>query len=195
MGGVVPLPVELKAIFHETSSKKSYTEWLHPDLVGFWFPFEDYTREVLELSGGGFAVARFYSFEMKRELNKGNPRESFFQAVSNSSWANEGYLAAPNVDESDEFRSELERLSGSFGIGIIELDIERPESSRILFPARHRETIDWDGANKLAKENPDFRKFLADVRIDIQNCRSHPNEYDLCPSLDDLLLASEKWTG
>lgn len=182
-----------KTIYHENSSKKSYAEWLHPDLVGFWFPFEAYTREVLELSGGGFAVAKFYSFEMKRELNIGNLRESFFQAVSNSSWAHEGYLAAPNIDESEDFLGELGRLSGSFGIGIIELDIDRPESSRILFPAKHRETIDWDGANKLAKENPDFRKFLADVRIDIQNCRAHPNEYDSCPSLDDLAGVACKW--
>lgn len=184
-----------KTIYHENSSKKSYAEWLHPDLVGFWFPFEDYTREVLELSGGGFAVAKFYSFEMKRELNMGNLRESFFQAVSNSSWANEGYLAAANVDESENFQAELGRLSGSFGIGIIELDIDRPESSRILFPAKHRDALDWDGANKLAKENPDFRKFLADVRIDIQNCRSHPNEYDPCPALDELAALAVKWNG
>ncbi len=182
-----------KTIYHETSSKKAYSEWLHPDVVGFWFPFEEYTREVLELSGGGFAVTRFYSFEMKRELHQGNLRESFFQAVSNSSWANEGYLAAPNVDESEEFRQELERLSGSFGIGIIELDLARPESSRILFPARHRDSIDWDGANKLARENPDFRKFLADVRIDIQNCRAHPHEYDQCPAIEELVAKVQKW--
>lgn len=182
-----------KTIYHENSSKKSYAEWLHPDLVGFWFPFEAYTREVLELSGGGFAVAKFYSFEMKRELNMGNLRESFFQAVSNSSWANEGYLAAPNIDESEDFQAELGRLSGSFGIGVIELDLDRPESSRILFPAKHRETIDWDGTNKLAKENPDFKKFLADVRIDIQNCRAHPNEFDVCPALDELAAMAAKW--
>jgi hypothetical protein len=29
---------------------------------------------------------------MKKELNFSNLRESYFQAVSNSSWANEGYL-------------------------------------------------------------------------------------------------------
>ena len=184
-----------KTIFHENSSKRSYAEWLHPDLVGFWFPFEDYTREVLELSGGGYPVARFYSFEMKRELNQGNLRESFFQAVSNSSWAHEGDLAAPNIDESEEFRKELERLSGSFGIGIVELDLERPESSRILFPAKHREAIDWDGTNKLARENPDFRKFLADVRIDIQNCRAHPQEYDPCPSLEELAALAQRWSS
>lgn len=182
-----------KTIFHETSSKKSYAEWLHPDLVGFWFPFEDYTPELLKLSGGGFAIACFYSFEMKRELNMGNLRESFFQAVSNSSWANEGYLAAPNIDESEDFRSELGRLSGSFGIGVIELNLANPESSQVIFPAKHRDSIDWDGANKLAKENPDFRKFLQDVHIDISNCRSHPAEFDECLGLDALSSMLSKW--
>lgn len=33
--------VYAKTIFHENSSKKSYAEWIHPDLVGFWFPFSD----------------------------------------------------------------------------------------------------------------------------------------------------------
>lgn len=140
-------------------------------------------------------MACFFSFEMKRELTMGNLRESFFQVVSNSSWANEGYLVAPNIDESETFRAELGRLSGSFGIGIIELDLERPETGRILFPARQKETIDWEGANKLAKENPDFRKFLSDVRIDIANCREHPNEYDRCPTLDELSSTWSKWGG
>jgi hypothetical protein len=113
--------------------------------------------------------------------------------VSNSSWAHEGFLAAPNIDESEDFRSELGRLSGSFGIGVIELDLENPEASSIIFPAKSRETIDWDGANKLARENPDFRKFLADVRIDITNCRAHPAEYDACPTLDEMATLTEKW--
>jgi hypothetical protein len=132
---------------------------------------------------------------MKRELSMSNLRESFFQAVSNSSWANEGYLAAPNIDESEDFRSELGRLSGSFGIGVIELNLESPEASQVLFQAKHRDVIDWDGANKLAKENPDFRKFLADVRIDISNCRPHPAEFDSCPALEYLAKLSSGWNS
>lgn len=183
-----------KTIFHETSSKKSYTEWLHPDMVGFWFPFEDYNKELLALSGNGMSIARFFSFELKREITFGNLRESFFQAVSNSSWAHEGYLAAPNIDDSEDLRDELARLSGSFGIGVIELDLADPQKSQVLFPAKVKDSIDWDGANKLAKENPDFRKFLTDVRIDISNAVAHPTAFDSVPSLEELSRLWSAWS-
>jgi len=180
-----------KTIFHESSSKKNWTEWLHPDLVGFWFPFKDYNPELLALSGNGLSIARFYSFEMKREITFGNLRESFFQAVSNSSWAHEGYLVAPNIDES--VRGELTRLSGSFGIGVIELVLEDPEKSEVLCPAKRKLEIDWEGANKLAKENPDFRQFLTSARIDIANCKLHDTEYDSAPLLEDLKTIWTTW--
>lgn len=182
-----------KTIFHETSSKRNWTEWLHPDLVGFWFPFKDYNPELLALSGNGLSIARFYSFEMKREITFGNLRESFFQAVSNSSWAHEGYLVAPNIDESETLRGELARLSGSFGIGVIELVLEDPEKSQVLCPAKRKLEIDWEGANKLAKENPDFRQFLTSARIDIANCKLHENEYDAAPLLEELKTLWATW--
>lgn len=182
-----------KTIFHENSSKKNWNEWLHPDLVGFWFPFKDYNPELLALSGNGLSIARFYSFEMKREITFANLRESFFQAVSNSSWAHEGYLVAPNIDESESLRGELTRLSGSFGIGVIELALDDPEKSQILCPAKRKSEIDWEGANKLAKENPDFRQFLTSARIDIANSKLHENEYDPAPMLDDLKSIWTAW--
>lgn len=187
--------VYCKTIFHENSSKKNYAEWLHPDMVGFWFPFQDYNKELLALSGNGMSIARFFSFELKREITFGNLRESFFQAVSNSSWAHEGYLAAPNIDDSEDLRDELARLSGSFGIGVIELDLADPQKSQVLFPAKVKEAIDWDGANKLAKENPDFRKFLTDVRIDISHAVAHESAFDPVPSLDELSDLWGQWSN
>jgi hypothetical protein len=181
-----------KTILHETSSKRNFSEWLHPDLIGFWFPFDDYNPELIALSGNGLSIARFYSFEMKREITFANLRESFFQAVSNSSWANEAYLVAPNIDES--VHGELGRLSGSFGIGVIELVLEDPESSQILFQARRRPEIDWEGANKLAKENPDVRRFLTNARIDISNNRLHEAEYDRAPTIDELKAQWSAWS-
>lgn len=44
-----------------------------------------------------------------------------FQAVSNSSWANEGYLVVLQEIDS-EVLSELRRLNQSFGIGVIKLE-------------------------------------------------------------------------
>jgi hypothetical protein len=182
-----------KTIFHEASSKKNYTKWLHPDLVGFWFPFQGYNQELLALSGNGLSIARFFSFELKRELNFGNLRDSFFQAVSNSSWAHEGYLIAANIEDLPELRQELSRLSSSFGIGVIELNLENPELSAVLFQAESKNSIDWDGANKLANENPNFRSFLADVRIDISNAKPHDSEFDSVPTSEDLMALHGKW--
>ena len=54
--------------------------------------------------GAGQSV-RLWSFEVKKELNVSNARKSFFQAVSNSSWANEGYLVATSISDGDSEKS------------------------------------------------------------------------------------------
>ena len=171
-----------KTINHLTSSKKDFGEWVHPDLVGCYFPFEDWKKEVYEFSASinNFSNLKFFSFEMKLALNFGNLRANFFQTVSNSSWANEAYLVAAEVLEDPDFRNELGRLSNSFGIGIIRLNVNSPDDSEIIYPARYREVLDWEMINKLAM-NADFRDFLSTVKIDIGG-KIHKHEYD--PVLD-----------
>jgi|YNPBryulayer2012_1023412.scaffolds.fasta_scaffold06133_1 hypothetical protein len=176
-----------KSIAHSKSPKKAFSEWLHPDMVGCdYSPLEDWSREVYELSlATGNITIRLLSFEIKRELNFGNLRESFFQTVSNSSWANESYLVAAEISEENEFRNELSRLSTSFGIGIIKLNIEDPDSSEIVFPAKYRETLDWETINKLAM-NPDFKEFIDRVKIDLSSKKPHKSEYNKVPSIEEL---------
>ena len=118
--------VYTKTIYHEQSSKSSYGQWLHPDVVGIYLPFgADWKSEVFNVSKEiGSPYVRFYSFELKRELGFSKLREYFFQAVSNSSWANYGYIIAADIDEDSSFQYELNRLSRAFGIGVIKLDIE-----------------------------------------------------------------------
>ncbi len=167
-----------KTIKHSKSPKKDFGEWLHPDIVGCYFPLDDWNREVYELSSSiGNISIRFLSFELKRELSFGNLRESFFQTVSNSSWANESYLVAAEVSEEEEFKNELSRLSTSFGIGVIKLSIEDPHSSEIIFPAKYRETLDWETINKLTM-NSDFKEFISTVKTDITSKKIHKKEYD-----------------
>ncbi|MBL7995646.1 hypothetical protein JNM05_09765 [bacterium] len=169
-----------KTIFHEKSRKTGYTEWTHPDLVGFYLPLEDWNEHLIELNKiSDNSSLKIYSFEVKKVLSRSNYRESFFQAVSNSSWANEGYLVAPELQEDDDLLSELERLSMSFGIGIIHLDLEDFDSSKVIYPARVRETMDWDTMNKLCENNTDFSKFIQDIRIDFESKRIHKGEYDV----------------
>lgn len=168
-----------KTIRHENSVKAGYNEWIHPDMVGFYLPLDDWQKNVIEFNRlSDNNSLRLYSFEIKKSLSKANYREAYFQAVSNSSWAHEGYLVAVEIKQDDEFLSELERLASSFGIGIIQLDPKDIDSSRILYPARSRETLDWETINKLCKQNKDFDKFLADVKIDFESKKIHRYEFD-----------------
>ena len=153
----------VKTIFHEVSSKKQkgHNKWLHPDLVGVQFPFDEYQHETLEMQNHlSVSSIKLFSFEMKVDLTFSNLRECFFQAVSNSSWANEGYLVALHIDEDADFRDEIRRLNNAFGIGIIQLDSENVAESQILFPAKASTDIDWDTVNRLCTENADFSEFL-----------------------------------
>jgi len=175
-----------KTIKHNISSKKEFGEWVHPDMVGCYYRTEDWKPEVSAFSNAvGIRSIVLYSFEIKRELSFANLRESFFQCVSNSSWANESYLVATRISEDEDFMDELERLSLSFGIGVIELDIENPHSSDIIIPAKHKKNLDLETINKLAMNN-DFKDFLETVKIDFKS-KVHKNDYDIVYELEDLL--------
>ena len=168
-----------KTVYHEKSKKGGYNEWIHPDMVGFYLPLDDWAPDVLELNRmSDNNSMRLFSFELKRSLTKGNYREAFFQAVSNSSWAHEGYLVAAAILQDDELLSELERLSRSFGIGIVHLDPGDIDSSTVLFQPKVKDSLDWETINKLCEQNPDFEKFLQDVKIDFSSRRVHKSEYD-----------------
>jgi len=168
-----------KTIMHEKSTKGGYNEWIHPDMVGFYLPLDDWRPNVIEFNRlSDNNSLRLFSFEIKKALTKANYRESYFQAVSNSSWAHEGYLVAVDILQDDEFLAELERLASSFGIGIIQLDPADIDGSRILYPPRSRASLDWETINKLCEQNRDFDKFLQDVKIDFESKRIHRAEYD-----------------
>jgi hypothetical protein len=168
-----------KTIFHEKSQRSGYNEWIHPDIVGFYLPLDDWRPDVIEFNRlSDNNSLRLFSFEMKKSLTKANYREAYFQAVSNSSWAHEGYLVAAEILQDDEFLAELERLASSFGIGIIHLDPADIDSSSILYPARARDALDWETINKLCEQNSDFEKFLQDVKIDFESKRIHRSEFD-----------------
>lgn len=159
-----------RTIYHEKSSKKAKgrNKWLHPDMVGVHFPFEDYNRNTLDIINAlNESAAQIFSFELKKEIDFNNLREYFFQAVSNSTWANEGYLVALKYSDESEFTDEMQRLNNAFGIGFIKLNIEHIEQSEILLPAKTKEKIDWETVNRLVEENDDFSNFVKHVVQDI----------------------------
>lgn len=168
-----------KTIFHEKSKHNSLAEWIHPDMVGFYSPIDDWNSKLLEFNRTTHKTAiRLYSFELKKVIDRSNYREYFFQAVSNSSWANEGYLVTCAIQQDDDLLSELERLSASFGIGIIILDLADIDSSAVLFPARSKDFLDWETMNKLCEQNRDFASFISDVDRDHTGGKIHPSEYE-----------------
>ncbi|MFR1317155.1 MAG: hypothetical protein ACLSBN_15920 [Clostridium perfringens] len=156
-----------KTIYHESSTKgnKGKNEWLHPDVVGFNLPVENWSEKVLELCGN-FSINRatVYSFELKKTITLESLREQFFQAVSNSSWANEGYLVGVDIDVKNlELIQEINRLSSAFGIGVIKLNLNNCEESEILFPAKRKSELEGETMNKLFTINSDFKDFVQAV--------------------------------
>lgn len=153
-------------------------QWLFPDLVGMEDLSNDWDNEIREcVKENGDRRARLWSFEVKRSLNSSTVRASWFQAVSNSSWANFGYLVTTEVFGENTMK-ELRMLSAAHGIGLIKLDVENPGESEILIPARERAEIDWDACNRLAKENSDFKLFIKLIRKFLQTGDSHSSEWD-----------------
>ncbi|WP_018476399.1 COG2958 family protein [Pontibacter roseus] len=176
-----------KTINHSTSGKKEFGEWVHPDIVGCYFPIDEWKNHVLELSSAiGNISIRILSFELKRQLSFSNLRESFFQTVSNSSWANEGYLVASEISKDEDFMNELTRLSSAFGIGVIKLNIEDPNSTEIILPAKFRENLDWETINKLAM-NKDFEDFLKRIKVDITSREIRKEKYDKILESEELV--------
>ncbi|WRA33570.1 hypothetical protein KVL17_00450 [Helicobacter pylori] len=163
-----------KTIRHEECKKGKGGEcrWNYPDIVGVYFPYNKYfsyngyEEETLKfLHHTGQKKHKLFSFELKKELGFSNLKESYFQAVSNSTWANEGYLVVFNID--DEVLNELRRLSQSFGIGVIKLESEI-SNSKILLPAKERE-IDIPTLNMLIEQSPkDFKPFMANINKQIE---------------------------
>jgi uncharacterized protein len=123
---------------------------------------------------------------LKRKVTFANLREVFFQTVSNSSWANESYLVAAEIDKDDELLNELKRLSTSFGIGIIKLDVQDPDNSEIVFPSRSSESLDWETMNKLTM-NKDFVEFLKRVNNDLKSREIRKEWYDSVLEKDKLI--------
>lgn len=138
--------------------------WLYPDVVGIESLASGLHEEVREaVKASNERKLRLWSFEVKVLLNRSNIRETYYQAVSNSSWANFGYLVAAQIDGAETLK-ELRILYAMHGIGVIHLDRENPAESEILIPASDRSEIQWPMCSRLAHENPDFRAFVKKVR-------------------------------
>jgi len=171
-----------KRIDEKRSSNKrgpNGNRWLYPDVVGMEDLGAEWHREVRDcVNQYSDKRTKLWSFEAKLLINRSNVRECFFQAVSNSSWANFGYLVAAEIEGQDTLK-ELRMLFGAHGIGLIKLDADNPAESQVLIPARERDEIDWDMANRLATENRDFLDFVKLVKQFYQTGEARAGDWDI----------------
>lgn len=153
--------------------------WLYPDVVGMEDLGAEWHREVRDcVNQYSDKRTKLWSFEAKLLINRSNVRECFFQAVSNSSWANFSYLVAAEIEGQDTLK-ELRMLFAAHGIGLIKLDADNPAESQVLIPARERDEIDWDMANRLATENRDFLNFVKLVKQFYQTGEARFADWDI----------------
>lgn len=149
-----------KTIFHEQSTygKDSNQIWSHPDMVGIRFlNLQSKASQTFLKAINRVDTFKLSSYEIKKEINSDSElKKAFFQAVSNSSWANYGYLVA--FEFSDSLSDEIERLNQSFGIGVIELNAN-PYKSRVLFQPKEKD-LDFKTIDKLCIINKEFEKFI-----------------------------------
>ena len=142
--------------------------WLFPDLVGvrdLTTTWNDQIKHVAPYYAA--SQTDLWSFEVKLLLNRSNVRETFFQTLSNSSWANFAYLVAAEIAD-DGAMEELRMLCALHGVGLMELDTAEPTESRILIPARQRLEVDWLSCDRLLKESADFSVFIKRVIVRYQ---------------------------
>ncbi|GAA9246317.1 COG2958 family protein [Helicobacter pylori] len=180
-----------KTIFHEGSSKspKGTDRWLYPDMVGVRFLHAELSNENLIAFSKKFDTlpVKLVSFELKKEISVHNCRECYFQAISNSSWANEGYLVGHHIDtHNPKLMDLLKRLHASFGIGVIDLRTDEDKSA-ILLNAKYKEKIDYTVALELSEKNEEFSSFLKSVvDYDPKNQNRYKDEFDEIKKKEEL---------
>jgi len=149
-----------KTIPHTQSFKTidKHQIWTHPDMVGVRFSsLKTEESQNFQKAINRLDTFKISSYEIKREINfDSDLKEGFFQAVSNSSWANYGYLVA--FEFADNLEDEMERLNQAFGIGIIELGAN-PFQSKIRYTPKLRE-LDFKTIDKLCNNNDHFKRFI-----------------------------------
>jgi uncharacterized protein len=179
-------PIYPKRIDEKTSANshgKEGNKWLHPDVVGMEDLTAGWGYEMKNLSANaGARQAKLWSFEVKVDVPRSKVREYFFQAVSNSTWANYGYLVAVSIKA--DALAELRVLHELHGIGVIRLDPNNPADDTVIeIPARERPEVDWGTCNRIASENKDFLKYLQLISHFYATKSPSVKEWDAPPGL------------
>lgn len=153
-----------KTVYHEQSNKSDTAQkWVHPDMISASFvKMKNVTVSNLLRATEANDAMKFCSYELKIKITSDfELKQAFFQALSNSNWANYGYLVAFEITDNVDVLDEMERLSQSFGIGIIKLSYI-PSETKVLFPARKKD-LEFKTIDKICSINSDFNQFVDKV--------------------------------
>lgn len=154
--------------------KKGMYEWEHPDMIGVRYASEMYKSAFETMQKNAETLFELFSFELKLSLNTTDVCEKYFQAVSNSSWSNYGYLVVKNIDENDNALMEkLTILNDQFGIGLIKLEVDLNDiessidnmlnNTKIIFKSKRRE-LNYRFLNRfMSRNNNDIADFFRSV--------------------------------
>jgi hypothetical protein len=173
----------------KTRTKNKIGKWTNPDIVGLnpvilgLNPL--FQKEIQKLGLFSTKVIEFYSFELKIRLDKSNITEAYFQAVSNSTWANYGYLVVEDYENDKIFLDNLARLNNAYGIGLIKLNINNALKSEIVVSARFIETADINFMDFLSTSNQDFFDFIETSISIIESKTIEFNKFDKITNRDD----------
>ena len=174
--GIYPKRIDEKKSSNSKGSNGN--KWLHPDIVGLQNLSEGWCNDVLACSSKhAFNKSSLWSFEVKIKINLSNVREYFFQTVSNSSWANNSYLVAQDID--DKAMNELRILCSGHNIGVILLNKDMPIESQILIPATEKPNLDWNMIDRIVKENPDFKEYINLITEFYQTGKIKERDWDI----------------
>jgi hypothetical protein len=174
--GVYPLRIDEKR--SKNTRGAGGNSWLHPDIVAL-DPIAKHwvsgVKDCANMSHG--EIVNLWSFEVKKQLTTGNVRKHYFQAVSNSSWANYGYLVATSI-ATKEALAELKMLHALHGIGVIILNANDVDKTEIMLPAQKRDQVDWESVDRLARENRDFAEFVNNISDYLKTDRLKKRDWD-----------------
>jgi|JI9StandDraft_1071089.scaffolds.fasta_scaffold67429_2 hypothetical protein len=165
------LKIESQELNHLTANKakKGIHQWRFPDIVGIRKTnYHGGILKVANLTGQKY-FPEIWSFEVKKELSKGNLRNYFFECLSNSGWANRRYVVVvsdigknPKID--DEVISEFRKLSLRYHVGLIQITtmnttISEEGGSSILVECP-RQDLDLEIMHDLCVSLPEFKDWL-----------------------------------
>ncbi len=174
------------------SNDAQANRWRVPDLAVVDWLTDDPRSESRQLEREkmdvfrrvGQSPMRIASTKLKLELNHGNLRESLFQCLSASEWANTGELIVAASIDDPAMIEEIRTFASKFGVGVISfgLDAETlddlPEAAVIdnlqlrefealqgLLEVRRyaaptqKDFCDWSHVSQAAHQNADFATF------------------------------------